>query len=64
LPIPSPGDLPNPGVKLVSPAFAGGFFTTESPGKPIGEITLDNIYFTWSLKELNKTHKKYFKILK
>ena len=37
LPLPTPGDLPNPGIKpasLVSPALAGGFFTTESPGKP------------------------------
>ena len=28
LPIPSPGDLPNPGLKPESPAFAGRFFTT------------------------------------
>ena len=30
LPCPSPGDLPNPGIKrtsLASPALAGGFFT-------------------------------------
>ena len=27
-------DLPRPGVKLMSPALAGEFFTTESPGKP------------------------------
>ena len=26
-----PGDLPNPGIKPVSPALAGGFFTTEPP---------------------------------
>ena len=32
LPFPSPGDLPNPGIKsvsLVSPALADKFFTTE-----------------------------------
>ena len=29
-----PGDLPDPGIKPVSPALIGGFFTTESPGKP------------------------------
>ena len=32
-----PGDLPDPGVEptsLASPALAGGFFTTEPPGKP------------------------------
>ena len=37
LPFPTPGDLPNPGIEptsLVSPALAGGFFTTESPGSP------------------------------
>ena len=32
---PLPWDLPIPGIKPVSPALAGGFFTTESPGKPI-----------------------------
>ena len=31
---PSPGDLPYPGIEPAAPALAGGFFTTESPGKP------------------------------
>ena len=31
---PPPGHLPDPGIKLASPALAGGFFTTEPPGKP------------------------------
>ena len=26
---PPPGDLPNTGIELVSPALAGGFFTAE-----------------------------------
>ena len=33
LPCPPPGDLPDPGIKpapLVSPALAGGFFTTSA----------------------------------
>ena len=34
LPFPSPGDLPDPGIKPESPALAGGFFTTEPPRKP------------------------------
>ena len=37
LPFPAPGDLPNPGIEpttSVSTALAGGFFTTEPPGKP------------------------------
>ena len=33
LPFPSPGDLPDPGIEPASPALAGGFFTTEPPGK-------------------------------
>ena len=36
MPFPPPGDLPDPEIKpvsLASPALAGGFFTTEPPGK-------------------------------
>ena len=35
-PFPSPGDLPDPGIELmslVSHALAGGFFSTTPPGK-------------------------------
>ena len=35
LPFPSPGDLPDPGIKPISPCIAGGFPTAEPPGKPI-----------------------------
>ena len=44
---PSPGDLFIPGVEgtcLTSPALAGGFLTTTSPGKP-GEFLMSY----WSL---------------
>ena len=34
LPLPTPGDLPDPGIKHMSPALVGGFFTTAPPGKP------------------------------
>ena len=36
LPLPTPGDCPNPGIKPTSlaSALASRFFTTESPGKP------------------------------
>ena len=34
LPFLPPGDLPNSAIKPESPALAGGFVTTESPGKP------------------------------
>ena len=38
-----PGDLLDPGVELMSPAapaLAGGFFTTEPPGKPRANLLL------------------------
>ena len=35
LPFPSPGDLPDPGTDLGSPALAGGFFNTEPQGKSL-----------------------------
>ena len=37
---PPPGDCPDPGIELVSPAspaLTGEFFTTEPPGKPTME---------------------------
>ena len=37
LPLPTLRDFPDPGIKPVSPespTMAGGFFTTEPPGKP------------------------------
>ena len=41
LPFPPPGDRPDPGnepMSPASPALAGGFFTTEPPGKPNSDI--------------------------
>ena len=34
LPLPTPGDLPDPGIEPESPELAGRFFTTKPPGKP------------------------------
>ena len=34
LPFAPPGDLPDPRMEPGSPAMAGGFFTTESSGRP------------------------------
>ena len=34
LPFPSPGDLPDPGIKPRSPAFQADALTSELPGKP------------------------------
>ena len=38
LPFPSPGDPPDSGIKLASPALAGGFFTTEPCGTLYGQV--------------------------
>ena len=45
LPFPSPVDLPNPGVEPASPALAGGFFTTETIGKPIKDVLIVFFFF-------------------
>ena len=42
LPFSFPEDLPNPGIKLVSPALADRFYTSEPPEKP--EIFLGGVY--------------------
>ena len=38
LPFPTPGDLPNLGIKPMSPALAGGFFTTRSTWENISSV--------------------------
>ena len=48
---PSPGDLPDPGIKPVSPALAGGFFTIEPPGNPIIVLQNRNYYFPYFTHE-------------
>ena len=40
LTFPSPRDLPNLGIKVLSPILAGEFFTTEPPGKPRSWFTI------------------------
>ena len=41
-PSPSPGDLPNSGIELMSPALVGGFFTTAPLGKPTYLLKTEN----------------------
>ena len=59
LPFPSPGDLPDPGIKPaspVSPALAGGFFTAEPPGKPknTGVDSLSLLHQIFPTQESNR----------
>ena len=44
--LPSPGDLPNPGIEHASPALAGGFFTAEPAGKYPQKSAFELIYKT------------------
>ena len=44
LPFLPPGDLPGSGIEPTCPALAGGFFTTEPPGKPLEGQTHNKKY--------------------
>ena len=49
LPLPSPGDLPDPEIEPVFPELAGRFFTTELPGKPKLLIHFSSVQFSRSV---------------
>ena len=38
LPLPSPGDLPDPGIEPMSPALQEDSLLTETPGKTLGPL--------------------------
>ena len=44
LPFPSPGDLPDLEIKLMSPALADGFFTTQPLGMSDFKKAYKNVY--------------------
>ena len=50
LPFPTPGDLPNPGIKPLTPALAGGFFITEPCVKLIMNIGKYKFKYTISVQ--------------
>ena len=54
MPFTSPGDLPDPGIEPASPALAGGFFTTESPGQTylLVSVSLESPLFFISASHL------------
>ena len=48
LPCPSPGDLPDPGIKPGSPTLQMDSLPSEPPGKPISLVILAyNFHFLW-----------------
>ena len=48
LPFPSPGDLLDPEIEAMSPAFASRFFTTEPPRKPRDNF---RVFQNWPQRE-------------
>ena len=57
LPLPTPGDLPDPGIEpesLMPLAFTGRFFTTEPPGKPTPEYVMSQMVVRARKKQTNK----------
>ena len=44
LPFPSPGAIPGSEIEPVSPALAGGFFTTEPPEKSMGGTDIYKVH--------------------
>ena len=71
LPFPPPGDLLDPGIRptsLASSALAGGFFTTESPGKPtytfVGSVSSVNKGCEWGWRKLPSGSLKLFTFCK
>ena len=63
LPFPSPGDLPNPGIKPRSPTLQADSLPSVPPGKPINAVTY--VFTKWqSLGEVLRLSKKiYFQII-
>ena len=57
VPLPSPGDLPDPGIKLSSPTLAGRFFTSVPPGKPSNNCPLQKGTMNKWAFPLRKKHK-------
>ena len=51
---PSPGDLPDPRIESMSPALAGGFFTTGPAGKLLYRYMRTNCAHLLLTLEFNK----------
>ena len=62
LPFPSPGDLPNPGIKARSPALQADSSLSETPGKPPSIIQRETTkYYSplgWRRKKIPLPHEK------
>ena len=56
LPFLSPGDLSDAGIKPPSPALAGGFFTTEPPGKL--KFSMQQVYWRMLLERGREKYRR------
>ena len=62
LPFPSPGDLPNPGIKPGSPAFQADALTSEPPGKPFMKYR-SQVFMNYNRKTYNSLKYTIFFLL-
>jgi len=53
LSFPSPGDLPDPGIKHGFPALTSGVFTAEPSWKPPISTTCQPFFWLYTLKKQN-----------
>ena len=62
LPFPSPGDLPQPGIKPMSPTLASEFFTIEPPEKPLAHSCVFGTDMgNWYMPLANNNINQFFK---
>ena len=57
-------DLPGPGIEPVSPALAGGFLTTEPPGKPPSSLSFLKTQNNFSMSALSILYVAIYLLLK
>ena len=53
LPLPSPGDLPDPGIEPGSPALEADALTSEPPGKPRSTTSRQYMHLTMYTSHAN-----------
>ena len=53
LPFPSPGDLPDPGIKPRFPVLQADALPSEPPGKPTSQVLLEGMHYGESVMYLH-----------
>ena len=60
LPFPSPGDLPDPGIKLRPPALQADSLLTDLQGQPLADVSF--IYIMDKQQGLTVEHRELYSI--